>query len=88
MIVVEDATDHLLNLSPFEVKILLHMVISGKELGTTSGKLVFMLIFHRIKFNLSQFLVYSSKEDTEQNKTEMERRYLKDELKVCEIFDE
>ena len=33
---VEDATDHLLNLSPFEIKILLHMIISGKELGVTS----------------------------------------------------
>ena len=33
---VEYATEHLLNLSPFETKILLHMVISGKELGATS----------------------------------------------------
>lgn len=30
---VEQATDHLLNLSPFEMKTLLHMIISGKELG-------------------------------------------------------
>ena len=31
--IVEEATDHLLNLSPFEMKTLLHMVLSGKELG-------------------------------------------------------
>ncbi len=35
-LLVEDATEHLLNLSPFELKIMLHMVISGKELGVTS----------------------------------------------------
>ena len=32
----EEATDHLFNLSPFEMKTLLHMIISGKELGVTS----------------------------------------------------
>lgn len=35
---VEQATDHLLNLSPFELKTLLHMIISGNELGSTQGK--------------------------------------------------
>jgi phosphorylase kinase alpha/beta subunit len=34
---VEEATDHLLNLSPFEMKTLLHMIISGKEMGVTSS---------------------------------------------------
>ena len=60
---VEDATDHFLNLSPFELKILLHMIISGKELGVTS--------------------VYSTRtlENTEANKAEIERQYLRDELK-------
>ena len=33
----EQATDHLLNLSPFEMKTLLHMILSGKELGESSG---------------------------------------------------
>lgn len=32
--------DHFLNLSPFEMKILLHMIISGKELGMTSSKTI------------------------------------------------
>jgi phosphorylase kinase alpha/beta subunit len=31
----EESTDHFLNLSPFEMKTLLHMIISGKELGAT-----------------------------------------------------
>ena len=35
---VEEATDHLLNLSPFELKTLLHMIISGKEMEVTSSK--------------------------------------------------
>jgi phosphorylase kinase alpha/beta subunit len=44
---VEEATDHLLNLSPFEMKTLLHMIISGKEMGVTSSKKpVFILKFH------------------------------------------
>ncbi|CAF0777069.1 unnamed protein product [Didymodactylos carnosus] len=29
----EDATDHLLNLSPYEIKSLLHIILSGKEFG-------------------------------------------------------
>lgn len=33
---VEEATDHLLNLSPFEMKTLLHMIVSGKEMSATS----------------------------------------------------
>ncbi|RNA19514.1 putative phosphorylase b kinase regulatory subunit alpha [Brachionus plicatilis] len=33
---IEDATDHLLNLSPFEMKTLLDRILSGKEMGATS----------------------------------------------------
>jgi phosphorylase kinase alpha/beta subunit len=36
---VEEATDHFLNLSPFEMKTFMHMIISGKELGVTSSKI-------------------------------------------------
>jgi phosphorylase kinase alpha/beta subunit len=39
---IEEATDHLLNLSPFELKVLLHMILSGKEMTTTSSKLLEM----------------------------------------------
>jgi hypothetical protein len=51
---VEEATDHLLNLSPFELKTLLHMIISGKELGVTSSKNIFIcfkifIIFYFIR---------------------------------------
>jgi len=35
----EDASDQLLNLSPFEMKILLHHILSGKEFAVTSGQL-------------------------------------------------
>jgi len=31
----EDTTDHLLNLSPHEIKCLLHIILSGKEFGIT-----------------------------------------------------
>lgn len=41
MFQVEEATDQFLNLSPFEMKILLHMILSGKELGVTSSKYFF-----------------------------------------------
>jgi phosphorylase kinase alpha/beta subunit len=35
----EEASDHLLNLSPFEMKNLLHHILSGKEFAISSGKL-------------------------------------------------
>ena len=38
----EEATDHLLNLSPFEMKNLLHHIMSGKEFAISSGKLVLL----------------------------------------------
>ena len=31
----EDTNDHLLNLSPYEIKCLLHIILSGKEFGIT-----------------------------------------------------
>ncbi|CAF4134039.1 unnamed protein product, partial [Rotaria sp. Silwood2] len=31
----EDTADHLLNLSPYEIKCLLHIILSGKEFGIT-----------------------------------------------------
>ena len=34
----EEASDQLLNLSPFEMKTLLHHILSGKEFGVTTGK--------------------------------------------------
>jgi hypothetical protein len=34
----EEASEHLLNLSPFEMKNLLHHILSGKEFAISSGK--------------------------------------------------
>lgn len=34
----DEASEHLLNLSPFEMKNLLHHIISGKEFAISSGK--------------------------------------------------
>jgi len=33
----DEASEHLLNLSPFEVKMLLHHILSGKEFVVKSG---------------------------------------------------
>ena len=33
----EEASDQLLNLSPFEMKTLLHHILSGKEFGVSKG---------------------------------------------------
>lgn len=45
----DEASEHLLNLSPFEMKNLLHHIISGKEFAISSGKytFVFFVIFLR-----------------------------------------
>ncbi|CAF0780748.1 unnamed protein product [Brachionus calyciflorus] len=64
---VEEATDHLLNLSPYEMKTLLHMILSGKELGATS------IYSSRMPSSVSNL--------DDQKKAEIERRYLRDELK-------
>ena len=37
-LVGEEASDQLLNLSPFEMKTLLHHILSGKEFGVDTGK--------------------------------------------------
>lgn len=37
----DEASEHLLNLSPFEMKNLLHHILSGKEFALTSGKEIF-----------------------------------------------
>ena len=34
----EEASDQLLNLSPYEMKTLLHHILSGKEFGVSQGK--------------------------------------------------
>ena len=47
--IVEEATDHFLNLSPFEMKTLLHMVLSGKELGVTSSLLKLYVSIELVK---------------------------------------
>lgn len=36
----DEASEHLLNLSPFEVKMLLHHILSGKEFVVKSGKFI------------------------------------------------
>ena len=49
----EDASDQLLNLSPFEMKTLLHHILSGKEFGVSAGSTVFChLCFLGFKFSL------------------------------------
>ena len=35
----DEASDHLLNLSPFEMKTLLHHILSGKEFIISTGEL-------------------------------------------------
>jgi hypothetical protein len=40
----DEASDKLLNLSPFEMKNLLHHIMSGKEFGLGSGKF-FLYVF-------------------------------------------
>ena len=37
----EEASDQLLNLSPFEMKTLLHHILSGKEFGVSKGLYIF-----------------------------------------------
>jgi len=41
----EDASDQLLNLSPFEMKTLLHHILSGKEFGVSTGLPAFHFSF-------------------------------------------
>ena len=53
---VEEATDHLLNLSPFEIKILLQMILSGRELGVASSAYMIQLNNQYIKILDSNFI--------------------------------
>lgn len=46
----EEASEHLLNLSPFEMKNLLHHIMSGKEFAISSGKLFSISLFNRGNF--------------------------------------
>lgn len=41
----EQASEHLLNLSPFEMKNLLYHILSGKEFAVSSGKYNLTLLF-------------------------------------------
>ena len=41
MFVGEEASDHLLNLSPYELKMMLHHILSGKEFMITTGRLIY-----------------------------------------------
>jgi len=43
MSIGEDASDQLLNLSPFEMKTLLHHILSGKEFGVSTGSFQFLM---------------------------------------------
>ena len=62
----EEASDHLLNLSPFEMKTLLHHILSGKEFIIRAGKYVpdyilpphFMYsLFYFVKKTISNIIV-------------------------------
>lgn len=41
----EEASEHLLNLSPFEMKNLLYHILSGKEFAINSGEAITIIIF-------------------------------------------
>ncbi len=82
---VEQATDHLLNLSPFEMKTLLHMIISGMELGATTGNFKMSNIETSACYFKNFKFVYSiASNNTSENKVEDERKFIREELKVCE----
>ena len=48
----EEASDHLLNLSPYEMKMLLHHILSGKELALRGGELLLLTILFQQKLTL------------------------------------
>jgi phosphorylase kinase alpha/beta subunit len=61
----EDASDHLLNLSPYEMKMLLHHILSGKELalkGARSGHVSLATEKFSAKSNLDSFVGKESAE--------------------------
>jgi len=45
----EEGSEHLFNLSPFEMKNLLHHIMSGKEFILSSGKLFYFCVKMTIK---------------------------------------
>lgn len=57
----EQASEHLLNLSPFEMKNLLYHILSGKEFAVSSGEFsgctVSYLLLSLIRFVFAQWLV-------------------------------
>ena len=46
----EEASDQLLNLSPYEMKTLLHHILSGKEFGVTAGEQHFSEMVWTMKY--------------------------------------
>lgn len=42
----EQASEHLLNLSPFEMKNLLYHILSGKEFAVSSGESLFTIFIY------------------------------------------
>jgi len=54
----EDASDQLLNLSPFEMKTLLHHILSGKEFGVSTGLVAFYFCHHCYRnFQLLSYMI-------------------------------
>lgn len=57
----EQASEHLLNLSPFEMKNLLYHILSGKEFAISSGNwfriFIFISLFTEIRISFKQWLV-------------------------------
>lgn len=51
----EQASEHLLNLSPFEMKNLLYHILSGKEFAVSSGKLE---AHNPLAFNITRNNIY------------------------------
>lgn len=52
----EQASEHLLNLSPFEMKNLLYHILSGKEFAVSSGKM--FIYFKLIQLNFLIFFFF------------------------------
>jgi len=47
----EEGSEHLFNLSPFEMKNLLHHIMSGKEFILSSGKISYFIVKKMIKIH-------------------------------------
>ena len=61
----EEASDQLLNLSPYEMKTLLHHILSGKEFGVSQGKgldhwqYTFFIALYAVNYTVFGILVRS-----------------------------